>query len=309
MTNRELILATLRRRGPMTDSQLRQDTGIEPHQQVNQICRRLEGEGLLERQRAADGRIRNILTETSTVAGTERQPDRQRPTGPTRSATPAQTSGARVHTEHTTFVISCSGKKVPGGVPGVAAHASVDLLPDGLAERLVTARARIAHRARVDESRLLPAWQRYAGAFYSTAMSAFRSASATNRPMIILSGGYGVLVPNDLIGRYDRMFSLGDWPVGLLQDCLIELVRRLGTERVLALCARTTEYAELVRQTGWSRAGIAAFLASPDMGGRGGAQRAVPVALGEAFSAAIEGRLTDTWISKSGFPLLIRKIP
>jgi hypothetical protein len=292
----------------MTDGQLREETGIEPHQQVNQICRRLEGEGLLKRQRGADGRILNILTETSTNAGTERQPYRQRPTGPTPPVTPGETNGARIDTEYTTFIISCSGKKVPGGVPGAAAHASLDLLPNGLAEQLVTARARLAPRAGVDERRLLPAWQRYAGAFYSTATSALRSASAGNRPMVILSGGYGVLVPSDLIGGYDHMFSLGDWPPGLLEDCLIELVRALGTERVLALCARTTGYSELVRRTSWSRAGISAFLASPDMGGRGGAQRAVPVALGQAFSAAIEGTLTNPWLSSSGIRVVMRKL-
>jgi hypothetical protein len=47
MTNAEKILADLRTGGPLTDEALRKRTGVEPHQQVNQICRRLEAQGLI----------------------------------------------------------------------------------------------------------------------------------------------------------------------------------------------------------------------------------------------------------------------
>ena len=41
MTNRERVLAVIRERPGLTDRQIREATGITPHQQVNGICRRL----------------------------------------------------------------------------------------------------------------------------------------------------------------------------------------------------------------------------------------------------------------------------
>ena len=58
MTNSWLILDALRT-GPLTDTQLRIATGVEPHQQVNQICHRLQRRGVLRRVRGYDGRISN----------------------------------------------------------------------------------------------------------------------------------------------------------------------------------------------------------------------------------------------------------
>jgi hypothetical protein len=69
---------------------------------------------------------------------------------------------------------------------------------------------------------------------------------------------------------------------------------------VLALCARTTDYAELFRRTDWGRTRKEAVIVSPELYGLGGAQRAVPLAIGEALSAALSGRLTSIWRSGSG---------
>jgi hypothetical protein len=69
---------------------------------------------------------------------------------------------------------------------------------------------------------------------------------------------------------------------------------------VMALCARTTDYAKLVRRTDWAHARKEAVIASPEMHGAGGAQRAVPLAIGDALSAALTGRLTPIWHTDSG---------
>ena len=61
MTNRERILALIRS-NPMglTDSEIRELTGIQPHQQVNQISRALEEAGHTKRIDGPKGRIINI---------------------------------------------------------------------------------------------------------------------------------------------------------------------------------------------------------------------------------------------------------
>lgn len=60
MTNARLIIHALRA-GPLTDTQLRLATGIEPHQQVNQICHRLQRRGIIRRVPGHNG-ILNELT-------------------------------------------------------------------------------------------------------------------------------------------------------------------------------------------------------------------------------------------------------
>lgn len=118
--------------------------------------------------------------------------------------------------------------------------------------------------------------------------------------IVIISGGYGLLLADEPIGMYDRKFALPDWPRGLLEDCLAALGKQMGVERVLAFCARSTGYAELVRRAPWQQAGLEVALVSPDMGGRGGAQVLAPRAAGEALSAALDGRLASRWRSTDG---------
>jgi hypothetical protein len=149
-------------------------------------------------------------------------------------------------------------------------------------------------------ARLLPAWQRYTGTLYATAGTALRQAMEDGSPIVIVSGGYGLLLADEPIGAYNRMFKLADWPRGLLEDCLVALSKRMGVERVLAFCARTTGYTKLVRRTRWRQAELEAALLSPDMGGRGGAQVFVPRPAGQALNAALDGRLESRLHSTDG---------
>lgn len=59
--NMDLVLAALRRASePLSDAELVSITGIRPHQQVNQICRRLAAEGRIVRFKGIN-RIRNTM--------------------------------------------------------------------------------------------------------------------------------------------------------------------------------------------------------------------------------------------------------
>jgi hypothetical protein len=68
VTNIERVLLALQAEPGLSDAELRQRAQVNPHQQVNQICRRLEREGRLRRIDRSDGRIGNYLTETGSSA-------------------------------------------------------------------------------------------------------------------------------------------------------------------------------------------------------------------------------------------------
>lgn len=52
---------------PMSDSELRAATGIETHQQVNQVCRKLADRGFIRRDKDFDGVIANALVAGDAV--------------------------------------------------------------------------------------------------------------------------------------------------------------------------------------------------------------------------------------------------
>lgn len=148
----------------------------------------------------------------------------------------------------------------------------------------------------------MPAVRRYSGTFYRVAGNALASVPP-NMDVVVLSGGYGVLLLDEPIGYYDRKFTLTDWPEGLLQTCLLEVARDLGSASVVALCSRTSDYAALVRSTPWGRIGVSATLATPDLMGRRGAQVLVPRATGEALASLFTGELEADWSSSDSVPL------
>ena len=66
VTNRDRVLALLRSTGVgLTDAEIRRRTGIEPHQQVNQICRSLAEASIVKREKGAEGHLVNRLAATA----------------------------------------------------------------------------------------------------------------------------------------------------------------------------------------------------------------------------------------------------
>src|SRR5205814_2405197 len=118
------------------------------------------------------------------------------------------------------------------------------------------------------------------------------------------SGGYGLVLADESIGWYNLEFSLGDWPPQLLQECLAAATEARGVKKVVAICARTTDYAELIRRTRWSKHGIDAWLVTPDLAARRGAHVLVPRACGQAVGAFLDNELEDDrWVSTDGVPV------
>src|ERR1041385_7242305 len=161
VTNTGRVLSALGAEPGLSDAELRQRTGIDPHQQVNQICRRLEQEGYLRRINRADGRIGNYLTQNNQSG---MRPAESVSASPSSAAAPRTAPGANDLTtmsepavKDSLLVLPCSGRKAKGGTSmhGVSV---LDLLTPTLRGLLIKARQDVAVRAALDESRLLPAW-------------------------------------------------------------------------------------------------------------------------------------------------------
>lgn len=311
MTNAERIVMALRAEPGLTDGELRERTGINPQQQVNQLCRRLEQQGRLRRLERPDGRIGNYLAEEATsrlVRSASSAVSSSRPSD-LPAPMPAIPVGAvpTCSVANALLVIPCSGRKIQGG-SSTRGPSVLDLLAPPLRGRLAKARDDVAAKASLDESRLLPAWRRYDGTMYREAHGSFAAAAENRIPVVIVSGCYGLLLAEECIGWYERRFSIRDWPNGLLGECLIAVTQAYRAQKVVAFCARTTDYAKLVRRTPWSEQGINAWLASPDMMGQGGAQSLVPQACGQAFAAYLDGELISPWSSAAGVPVLLEQV-
>lgn len=302
MTNAERILRELRQHPGLTDAELRDRTGIQPHQQVNQICRRLAEAGALVRREGSDGRIVNVPVGDQTGSTS---PDEQ----PQPHTEPAQPGSGPVRTPSSMLgqgldrclaIIPCSSAKRPGGDPFLEGRSIASHLPTALSHELQAARDAVASRADVDGSRLLPAYERYSGHFYGALDDTFVQAVEKNVPVLILSGGYGVVLPKEPIGSYDARFRRSWWPDRIVERSVAAYAAEVEAEIVVAFLSSSTEYAKVIRGVRWGDGVRKAHLLTPDNEGRGGAQRAVPRASGEAFDAFVRGELSEDWRSNEG---------
>jgi hypothetical protein len=180
------------------------------------------------------------------------------------------------------LIITCSASKQSGGQTPSGEDANQ------WASELREARARVLSSSNLDMTRVLPAWRRYTGTFYQHANPALADA-VTHGHILIISGGYGVVRAEELIGWYDRQLNLADWPPGVLESVLIGEAHRRGLDTVMAFASATTAYAQLLRRVPWREAGITAGLVTVT-GVTGGAMVEVPRRLGQAFSAFWTGQ-------------------
>lgn len=287
-------MVLLRQRPGLTDRQIREATGIEPHQQVNQITNRLARQGRIRRVREA-ALLRNYPRDEPSPgapASPAQSSGAQAREGTSRRATPPS---GRWRVEplavgHPLLVLPCSARKARGGGPVADGESVLDHLPAGLAEELARARSRLA-ACREREEQLLPAWRRYTGHLYQAATSAWGALHQQGVPVAIVSGGYGVVLSTEPIAWYDARFRPSDWPSRLVPRSLAALAQTLNVDRVVALAGASTAYARVMRQAPWP---VPAALLTPRPGG-GGAMRATPRLLGLALSDLPSQPLDETW--------------
>jgi hypothetical protein len=207
----------------------------------------------------------------------------------------------------TLLIVPCSGAKRIGTGPqkGASITSTLDTVR---ATALNAARHGLRERALVDETTLMPAYLRYSGELYEHGARSIGTAVAAGFQVLIVSGGYGLLLASEPIGIYEKTFVLSDWPAGLLEDCLLYYARRVGIRSVIALMARSSGYAKLIRKARWSAGGIVAKLISPVCPPFCGAQGKVPRAQGQAVAALIATGLNEGWISSDSLPLAIENL-
>jgi hypothetical protein len=183
----------------------------------------------------------------------------------------------------------------------------LDDLPPSLARRLAEARWQVRERAQVDETSLIPAWQRYSGSLYQAGRGAIEAAIEAGVHMIIVSGGYGLVLAAEPIGSYEAVFKASWWPGRVLEDVLLEFLRRHGLHAVRAITSATTEYARFLRQVDWRSTGLEdAWLLTPEE--TTGAMVKSPRAQGEALSILLRGRLDGDWLSSDGLRLIAERL-
>ena len=310
MTNRERVLALVRSEpGGLTDSEIRQRTGIEPHQQVNQICRKLAQAGLIQRRPGREGRLLNL--PASSLEGNS-EPNRRCTPGTKSekgSVSRAHAGDAaqmpRLSISRTLFVIPCSGAKRKGGGREDGDGTSIlNSLPRRLTAELTTRRAANAPEAKVDESTLLPAAERYTGNLYLEARDALAVLSGEGADILIISGGYGVVLPFEPIGWYDQEFRNSMWPNGLVARCLGAYADAINATTVVGLLSATTQYAGAFRKTHWPDGVNQLFHVWPEPGA--GAMVKAPRAQGEALKALSRDHcLRPGWTSSDGLAMRV----
>ena len=120
--------------------------------------------------------------------------------------------------------------------------------------------------------------------------------------MIIVSGGYGLVLAAEPIGYYEAVFKNSWWPDRLLDEVLIEYLRRHKLRALRAVASATTGYARLLRRVNWRLAGVeSAMLLTPEE--TTGAMVKSPRAQGEALSGLLRGEIDTDWTSSDGLHL------
>ena len=324
ITNRDRIIELLSRQPGLDDDEIAMLTGIKPRQQVNQICRHFAKLGKLKRFRGPKGKIVNQLVNanplqvpsaaikiTSSAALTLRQSS---PTTTSQTASQLEKDSIATleprHLRKTLLIIPCCKEKLPfpdvyETGPRIAHH-----LTNDLAERLYLAREKVRERARIDEKTLVPAWQRYNGYLYKAkgAREMLCQAAEQGLHVLILSGGYGVLLADEPIGFYEARFKASWWPKNLLEEVIASYTRYHQLKYMRAFVSKSGDYRPLVKRVNWSAAGVDdAVLLVPEYAG-GSAQREVPKAQGEAMVALVKGELNEGWRSSDGLALRCKRL-
>jgi hypothetical protein len=297
------IVNLLARMPGLDDDQIARELAIEPRQTVNQVCRRLAERGQIVRERDSNGKLVNRLPNADLLPTRDDRDVAQEVAEdvpayttrlPRRSLVPCDLT-------KTLLVIPCSKEKERLGTAetGTSVFQS---LPFPLAEELLRARQLVKEKIGIDERTLLPARYRYHGKLYRAAGKTLDDLREVGAHILILSGGYGLVLATELIGYYDAALNLSWWPHGILERCFIAYAQHHGISSVRAFASETGPYTKLLRRVLWRKADVKdALLIVP----QGGSSHTSPASQGEAIRALHDGALTTHWRSSYGLPLRI----
>jgi hypothetical protein len=125
---------------------------------------------------------------------------------------------------------------------------------------------------------------------------------AAGMHVIIISGGYGVVVGQEPIGRYEARLNPSWWPNHLIERVLIAYAQRHRIASVRAFVSATGPYVTILKRVRWRDAGINDALVLTPEAEPGGMRRS-PATQGEALVALRDGTLSTAWRSSYGLGL------
>lgn len=217
----------------------------------------------------------------------------------------ATTPIADLEHSKTLFVLPCSKRKDKGGCLSNDNISILDYLPDKLVTELRCRRSENAQEAHVDEAKLLSASKRYTGYLYQAAGTAFDDLAVSKAHMLIISGGYGVVLAHEPIGWYNMKFQRSRWQNGLIKRCLAAYAKTTRVESVVGIFSPSGEYPKEFSNTCWPATIKRAFQVSPI----GGSSRTSPHAEGEALAVlSRQCSLPLCWRSSHGLCMETRKL-
>lgn len=303
-THAERIVELLQESPQLDDDEIAKTLRIEPRQTVNQICNRLAKRNVLRRELGPRGKIVNIV-----VGDYQSQSPRvaKKPVGSSRQRQTTRLSEGRTLNppalDRTLVVIPCCKAKQNTFGFCDSGLSVTDNLPTDLVRELQGARRTAAQKAGIDETTLVPAWQRYDGALYRySGREAIGKLMQAGARVVILSGGYGLILATEPIGMYEGALKPAWWPREILQRCLVAYAKRHKIASVRAFASATSTYRIVLERVDWQSGGVGdAMLLTPQVV-LGGVLKS-PATIGEALLELGEGRFSTGWQSSYGLRL------
>jgi hypothetical protein len=108
----------------------------------------------------------------------------------------------------------------------------------------------------------MPTRIRYTGAVYDVAAVELARGLASGTHVVILSGGSGVLLPDEPIGEYNAAFRISWWPGAVVARSVAAYAHKRRLTSMVAFLARSSGYAKSLREINWSDQGISTYLSA-----------------------------------------------
>lgn len=209
--------------------------------------------------------------------------------------------------KRTLIILPCSKRKSINQQVGTAGESITNFLSSELAARLKDARNSTQKNSDLDDSNVLPAWQRYNGTLYKTAETTIQAIVKAKQPMVIISGGYGLVLADEPIGNYERRFKTSDWPAGLISDVMAAVIKIWDIEHVVAIIADSTTYRTLLASIQWQRTTLSGvYLLSSER--CRGAQVKAPRAQAEVLGEFYARDLSNSFRSSDGLKIVATQL-
>ena len=120
--------------------------------------------------------------------------------------------------------------------------------------------------------------------------------------VLILSGGYGIVLATDPIGMYNSKFKTSMWHDRIVERCLTAYAETSGITTVVGVMSASSGYASAFRRTVWPSSLTQVLLVTPERST--GAMVKSPRAQGQALvEIASSGGLVEGWRSSDGLPM------